>query len=50
MTRAEDYRGRARECEQQAERARDASIKDQWLDMARQWHELAKKTEQQQGS
>jgi len=41
MTRAEEYRLRAREAEEQASKVRDHRLKQSFLDIARQWRELA---------
>jgi hypothetical protein len=40
-TTAEEYRAKARECEQRAEKERDPSIKRQLLEEARRWLALA---------
>jgi len=37
MTRAEKYRQRAKEVEEQANKTRDASAKEGFLEIARQW-------------
>jgi hypothetical protein len=47
MTRAEQYRTRAKEAEAEAERAREEHIKQGFLKMAREWRELAEKIEEQ---
>lgn len=39
---AEDYRAKARECEENAETTTDPEIKQGWwLDLARQWRQMA---------
>ena len=37
----EEYRANARECEQLAKQARDSDIKEQFLDMAKKWRDMA---------
>jgi hypothetical protein len=46
MTRAEEYRKRAKEAEEQANRTNDHYVKEAFLDIARQWRELADQTDQ----
>lgn len=41
IARPDDYRARADECEWEASATRDSRIKAQFLDLARQWRELA---------
>ena len=43
---ARSYRARAAQCEQMAERNRNPTLKTQYLEMARQWRELAAHVEQ----
>jgi hypothetical protein len=45
MTRAEEYRLRAKEAEEQASKTRDPIEKQGFLDLARQWRELAEQAE-----
>jgi hypothetical protein len=45
MTRAEEYRERAKEAEKQANKTRDPSAKEGFQDIARQWRELAEQAE-----
>jgi len=45
MTGAEQYRLRAKEAEQQANKVSDRSVKQSFLDIARQWRELADQAE-----
>ena len=40
-TKAEEYRAKARECEELAEQTRDSFIKEQILDVAKQWRHMA---------
>ncbi len=41
MTKAEQYRARARECEINAHNVLDLEVKQQYLDLAEQWRQLA---------
>lgn len=45
MSKPENYRARAAQCEHAAERNRDATLKAQYLELARQWRELAEQAE-----
>jgi hypothetical protein len=45
MTKAEEYRKRAKEAEEQASKVRDHAAKQGFLDIARQWRELAEQAE-----
>jgi len=45
MTRAEEYRQRAKEAEEQAEKAHDTVIKEGFLDVARQYRQMAEYAE-----
>ena len=45
MTRAEEYRLRAKEAEEQANKVRDPSAKQGFLDIARQWREMAEQAD-----
>jgi hypothetical protein len=45
LSKPENYRARAAQCEHMAERNRDAALKAQYLEMARQWRELAEQAE-----
>jgi hypothetical protein len=45
MTRAEEYRMRAKEAEEQAAKTRDPGAKDGFLEIARQYRELANQAE-----
>jgi hypothetical protein len=45
MTRAEQYRLRAKEAEEQASKIHDTQLKEGFLEIARQWRELAKQAE-----
>jgi hypothetical protein len=47
MTRAEEYRLRAKEAEDQANKVRDSGAKQGFLDIARQWREMAEQAERQ---
>jgi hypothetical protein len=47
MKRAEEYRRRAKEAEEQANKVRDPSAKEGFLDIARQWREMAEQAERQ---
>jgi hypothetical protein len=49
MTRAEEYRLRAKEAEEQAEKIRDPATKQGFLDIARQWREMAEQAERHGG-
>jgi hypothetical protein len=40
-TKAEEYRAKARECEELAEQARDSFIKEQFLEVANKWRQMA---------
>ena len=40
-TKAEEYRAKARECEELAEQTRDSFIKEQFLEVAKKWREMA---------
>jgi hypothetical protein len=41
MTKVEEYRARARECELRADQVHDLEVSRQFLDLARQWHQMA---------
>jgi hypothetical protein len=45
MTRAEEYRLRAKEAEEQANKTNNSVTKHGFLDIARQWRELAEQAE-----
>jgi len=45
MTRAEEYRQRAKEAEQQAEKAPDSLTKQGFLDVVRQYRQMAEHAE-----
>jgi hypothetical protein len=45
----QDYRARAAQCEHMAERHRDPTFKAQYLELARQWLDLAEQAEKDQG-
>jgi len=47
MTRAEDCRRRAKEAEEQANNVRDQSAKEGFLEIARQYREMAEQAERQ---
>jgi hypothetical protein len=47
MARAEAYRRHAKEAEEQANKTRDAATKQGFLDVARQWREMAAHAERQ---
>jgi hypothetical protein len=47
MTRAEEYRQRAKEAEEQANKVRDLSAKQDFLDIARQYRKMAEQAERQ---
>ena len=49
VTRAYQYRVKAGECRDQAERARVPGVREQWLRLASQWERLAKEAERQSG-
>ncbi len=40
-TKAEDYRAKARECEERAAQTRDSFIKQQMLEIAEKWRQMA---------
>jgi hypothetical protein len=40
-SKAEEYRAKARECEEHAERTRDSFIKEQFLEAAKAWRNMA---------
>ena len=44
----EEYRAQAEECEKRAKLVRDHSVKQGYLDLARQWRTLAEQAEQTQ--
>jgi hypothetical protein len=46
MMTPEEYRAQAEECEKQAKLVRDHSVKEGYLDLARQWRALAEQAEQ----
>ena len=41
MTKVEEYRARARECELRASQVHDLEVRQQLLDLARQWDHMA---------
>jgi hypothetical protein len=41
MSKVEEYRGRARECETKAAQVHDPEARRQLLDVARQWDQMA---------
>jgi hypothetical protein len=41
VTKAEEYRLKAKECEERADRTRDVFVKQQLLELAKQWRTLA---------
>ena len=41
VTKSEEYRLKARECEERADRTRDPFIKQQLIDLAKHWRTLA---------
>jgi hypothetical protein len=41
MTKVEDYRARAHECELRADQVHDPEVKQQFLELARQWRHMA---------
>jgi hypothetical protein len=45
MTRAEAYRRRAKEAEEQANKTHNSVTKQGFLDVARQWREMAEQAE-----
>lgn len=45
-SKSETYRARAAQCELMGERNRDPTLKAQYLELARQWRELAQQAEQ----
>ena len=45
-TRAQEYRAKAQECAQRAKAARDPEAKRTYEDMARQWLDLARRSEE----
>jgi hypothetical protein len=47
MTRAEEYRLRAKEAEEQAAKVRDHASKQGFVDIARQWREMTEQAERQ---
>ena len=40
-SRADEYRAKARECEEGAEQTRDSFIKEQFLEVAKTWRDMA---------
>jgi hypothetical protein len=44
-SKAEEYRAKAAECDQRAASIRDAKVKAQYQELARQWRELAKQAD-----
>lgn len=42
MTKVEEYRAKARECELRAGQVHDREVRQQLLDLARQWEHMAK--------
>ena len=47
MTRAEEYRQHAKAAEEQADKIQDSWAKENLLDIARRWRELADQAERQ---
>jgi hypothetical protein len=45
ISKADEYRLKATECDQRAAGAADADIKEQFEDLARQWRVMAKQAE-----
>jgi hypothetical protein len=41
VTKAEEYRLKAKECEERADRTRDVFVKQQLLELAKHWRTLA---------
>ena len=41
MATAEEYRAKAHECEERADQTRDSFIKQQLLDIAQKWRQMA---------
>jgi hypothetical protein len=41
VTKAEEYRAKARECEERAAQTRDSFIKQQMLEVAAKWQQMA---------
>ena len=48
-SKADEYRGKARECEEGAEHTRDSFIKEQILEVAKKWQEMADYEEKRWG-
>jgi hypothetical protein len=46
-SKAEEYRAKARECEERAERTMDSFVKEQLLEAAKAWRNLAASEEKQ---
>jgi hypothetical protein len=44
-TKAEEYRAKARECEERAAQTRDSFIKEQLLEVAKEWQQMAEHEE-----
>jgi hypothetical protein len=42
MSKVEEYRAKARECELRAGQVHDLEVRQQFLDLARQWDNMAK--------
>jgi hypothetical protein len=40
-SKADEYRAKARECEEGAEQTRDSFIKEQFLEVAKKWRDMA---------
>jgi len=48
-SRTEEYRAKARECEERAEQTRDAFIKQELLEIARKWRRMTDHLEKYRG-
>jgi hypothetical protein len=42
MSKVEEYRAKARECELRADQVHDLEVRQQFVELARQWHHMAK--------
>ena len=40
-SKADEYRAKARECEERAEQTRDTFLKQQMIEIAQKWHSMA---------
>ena len=50
MKQADEYRARAADCERRAAQARDAVVRKDYAEMARQWREMAAQIDKRQAA